>query len=230
MLLPLALSSCSRTSPASSGSTSIPSTPEAKATSEDPDNGVYPGVDLKDVLLPVGVLPKGYKAEKAYTDNSGTGLGPTVTKPISKNCNLLRRNTWVNAAGIGTAGWAEAYFTSSPPKAYVEEIDSFRGSSARTAMTRLKTYAKSCATFKDSSGPKQATFKVVMKPVRGLGEESFEIVMSARVYVSGQTTVVSREGHVIVFSICNDGSSDLGAPAIGFARKLVANVRSQTGN
>ncbi|UXY22963.1 hypothetical protein N8I84_32880 [Streptomyces cynarae] len=222
-MLPLVLCSCSpspnRISPS-----------EAKAQSEDPDHNVWTGEDLKALLLPVNVLPKKYKPNKDLTADSGTHFGPTGQKPISTDCTLLQRTSWVDAAGTGLASWAQADFRSSSQEEYSEEIDSFRGTDAWTAMTRLKKYAESCTAFKDSYDGTTATYKAITKTVPGLGDESFETVMTTAVYDGGMTTVVSRVGHDIVFSSYDVRSSDLGAPAVGFARKLVANVKAKTGN
>jgi hypothetical protein len=223
VLLTLALSSCSPKPKRISAS-------ESKAQSEDPDHGVWTGEDLKTLLLPVGLLPKGYKPNKHFTTDSGTHFGATGKKPISTNCTWLASNTWVDAAGIGLASYAQADFINSSQEEYSEQIDSFRGTDAWTAMTRLKKYAERCATFKESSGGTVATFKAVTKSVPGLGDESFETVLSAAVYDGGQTIVVSHIGHDIVFSNFNVHSSDLGAPAVGLARRLVANVKAKTGN
>ncbi|MFF3920604.1 hypothetical protein ACFYZB_45905 [Streptomyces sp. NPDC001852] len=223
VLVPFALSSCSSSSISTDAA-------EAKAASEDPDHGVWTGEDLKALLLPVGALPKGYKPDRDYTADSGTHFGATVKKPISNNCTLLETNTWVDAAGIGIASYAQADFQKPSKEEYSEDIDSFRGTDAWTAMTRLRKYVASCATFKDSSGPAVATFKVATKAVPDLGDESFETVLSAAVYEGGQTIVVSRVGHDIVFSENSVYSSDRGALALGLARRLVANVRVKTGN
>lgn len=223
VLLPIALSSCSPKPDGTSAS-------KGEAQSEDPDHGVWTGEDLKTLLLPVSVLPKGYRPNKRYTADSGTHFGVALKKPISTDCTLLERNTWVDAAGVGLAAWAQAAFLNSSQETYDEQIDSFRGSDAWTAMTRLKGYVERCATFKDSSRPSTATFKAVTKAVPGLGDESFETVLSSAVYDGGSTVVVSRVGHDIIFSNYNVRSSDLGEPAVGFARKLVANVTVKTGN
>ncbi|MGW3177122.1 hypothetical protein [Streptomyces sp. NPDC001153] len=229
-LVPLALdvSACS--------SSSAPETTEARARasaqSADPDHDVWTGEDLSTLLLSVRDLPKGkrYKVQKGYPINSGTHFGGPVTKPVKAHCEWLLSTTWSEASNVGLASYASSYFANAAQAEYIEDIDSYRGTDAWTAMDRLKKYARSCSTFKDTDGA-PITVTATTKTLSGLGDDSLEIDMTSNVNpVAGTTTIVSRIGHDIIFSTSTDTRSQAIHTAEENARKLATAVKAKTGN
>ncbi|EST18871.1 hypothetical protein M878_43945 [Streptomyces roseochromogenus subsp. oscitans DS 12.976] len=193
---------------------------------------MWTGEDLSTLLLSAGDLPKGkaYKVQKGYPINSGTHFGGPISKPVQARCDWLMSTTWSEASNVGPASYAASYFANAAQEEYLEEIDSYRSTDAWTAMARLKNYARSCSTFRDTDGP-PITVTAATKPLPGLGDDSLEVDMTSNVNsVGGHITVVSRIGHDIIFS----GSTGTRSQAIQMAEenagKLASAVKAKTGN
>lgn len=222
LLMPLALAACSSSS---SSGTASPST--GAHASANPDAGIPTGATLKQLLLPVSVLPKGYKAQPSYTRDTGTTMEAPTSAPATTDCTKLETTSWIGLTNVGPASFAQADFENSYQEEYNEEIDAFRGGDAQTVMSRIKNLVTKCATFKDNSGGTAATFTVKTTTVPALGDDSFEVVVTSPAYQGGQTVVVSRVGNEVITSFYNVQSGDLGAPALGFDKTLVANVKAK---
>ncbi|ARH89486.1 MULTISPECIES: hypothetical protein [Streptomyces] len=229
-VLSFALAACSSGdtgSPSKAASdASAPATKQAGATGG-PNAGLLSGPRLKALLLPAGVLPKGYRADPKATRNSGNAFAPSSSAPVdlAGACPKLEASAWIQTTGIESASFAQGDFANSAQEEFNEEIDSFRGTEAHTVMTRLQQVLKHCARYTDTSSGASAAVTIKTTAVPKTGDETLKAVLSAPEWEGGTTLVASRVGNVVITTFYSVQSDDMGAAGLGLTKKLVAQVQ-----
>lgn len=226
-VLPLALAACS------SGGSDRPSSDASaghKGSSDSaggPDAGLLNGTRLKAALLPVGELPKGYKADPHATRDSGTAFAPASSKApldLAGACPKLEASAWIQTTGLESAAFAQGDFANASQEEFNQEVDSFRGKDAQTVMLRLGQVLRHCAHFTDKSNGTTAAVTIKTATVPKMGDQTLKAVLTAPEWEGGTTLVASRVGNVVVTTFYNVQSNDKGAAGLGLTKKIVAQV------
>ncbi|MCM2428068.1 hypothetical protein [Streptomyces sp. RKAG337] len=233
LLLPLALTACSSatdsaagTGPAvtattaSSGATTSPATTAPAAT----DARLLTGDKLRAVLLRGDVLPKGYKANADGTRDSGLDLAPVAKDGAAGACGALEQTGWIRVSGIESASFAQGDFLNAKREEFTQEVDTFRGSGAVTAMTRIQQAFTRCAHFTDSGSGSPVPVKVKSGPIAGSKGQSIKAVLTSDQWDGGTTLVATRVGNSVITTFYAVQSADLGAADVGFTQKIAKNL------
>lgn len=226
-VLPLAVTACS---PDGSDHPSDASAGHKKASDSagGPNAGLLNGTRLKALLLPVGELPKGYKADPHATRDSGTAFGPAASKApldLAGACPKLEASAWIQTAGIEGAAFAQGDFANASQEEFNQEADSFRGNDAQTVMLRLGQVLKHCAHFTDKSNGTSAAVTIKTTTVPKVGDQTLKAVLSAPEWEGGTTLVASRVGNVVITTFYNVQSDDMGAAGLDLTKKIVAKAQ-----
>ncbi|MFI9105605.1 hypothetical protein ACIGXA_34380 [Streptomyces fildesensis] len=236
LLLPLALTACSSakdsaagTGPAvtattpSSGATTSPAT-TAPAAPADTDARLLTGDKLRAVLLRGDVLPKGYKADADGTRDSGLDLAPVAKDGAAGACGALEQTGWIRISGIESASFAQGDFLNAKREEFTQEVDTFRGSGAVTAMTRIQQAFTRCAHFTDSGSGSPVPVKVKSGPIAGSNGQSIKAVLTSDQWEGGTTLVATRVGNSVITTFYAVQSADLGAADVAFTQKIAKNL------
>ncbi|AJT61915.3 hypothetical protein [Streptomyces chattanoogensis] len=221
-VLPFALTACS------SGDAGGKSAPSASPKAGAPKADLLNGTRLKSLLLPVGVLPKGYHADPQATRDTGKALqAPASSKALdlAGACPKLEASAWIETSGVPSASFAQADFVNASQEEFNEEVDSYRGTDAQTVMKRLEKVLTHCASFKDTSNGTTASVKVKTTTVPKVGDQTLKAVLSAPEWEGGTTLVATRVGNVVITTFYNVQSSDMGAAGLDLTKKIAAGVQ-----
>jgi hypothetical protein len=222
-VLPLALTACSGGSGSPSKDTSGPSASAGAAKTV-----LLNGTRLKSLLLPVGVLPKGYKADPEATRDSGGSLAAASSKKpvdLASACPKLEASAWIQTSGIEGAAFAQGDFVNASQEEFNQELDSFRGTDAQTVMKRLGQVLKHCAHFEDTAGDTKASVTIKTTTVPKVGDQTLKAELSAPEWEGGTTLVAARVGNIVVTTFYSVQSSDMGAAGLDLTKKIVARVQ-----
>ncbi|TJZ59078.1 hypothetical protein FCH28_02770 [Streptomyces piniterrae] len=223
--LPFALTACAS---GDTGGKPAASGPSAGSTAGDPNAGLLSGTRLKSLLLPVGVLPKGYRADPQGTRDTGKvfeAASSSKAVDLASACPKLEASAWIETSGVPSASFAQADFVNAAQEEFNEEVDSFRGTDAKKVMKRLEQVLTHCAHFKDNSGGTAAAVTIKTTKVPKVGDETLKAVLSAPEWEGGTTLVATRVGNVVITTFYSVQSSDMGAAGLGLTEKIVARVR-----
>ncbi|BDM69237.1 hypothetical protein HEK616_27240 [Streptomyces nigrescens] len=227
-VLPLALAACS------SGGSDHPSSGASaghKGSSNaagGPNAGLLNGTRLKALLLPVGALPKGYKADPQATRDSGTAFAPASSKAplnLAGACPKLEASAWIQTAGLESAAFAQGDFANASQEEFNQEVDSFRGKDAQTVMLRLGQVLQHCAHFTDKSNGTTAAVTIRTTTVPKMGDQTLKAVLTAPEWEGGTTLVASRVGNTVITTFYNVQSGDKGSAGLGLTKKIVAQAQ-----
>ncbi|MFD8547173.1 hypothetical protein [Streptomyces sp. NPDC059649] len=222
-VLPLAVTACSD-QPSSDASAGHKKASDAAG----PNAGLLNGTRLKALLLPVGELPKGYKADPKATRDSGAALAPASSKAplkLADACPKLEASAWIQTAGMEGAAFAQGDFANAAQEEFNQEADSFRGGDAQTVMLRLGQVLKHCAHFTDKSNGTSAAVTIKTTTVPKVGDQTLKAVLSAPEWEGGTTLVASRVGNVVITTFYNVQSDDMGAAGLDLTKKIVAKAQ-----
>ncbi|OIK24120.1 hypothetical protein [Streptomyces malaysiense] len=212
--LPLALTACS------TGSTDA-SAPSAKQTAKDPNASLPTGTQLKKALAPASYFPAGYAVESDNTADSGDQLLTQSAKSGAKpGCTRLESTSWIQLTGYkGGVSFAQNDYTiKDKTQELAQEIDAFRGTTAKAVMKEFANVAADCATFTDTDA--HAKVAVTGKATAGLGDEAYTMTLTSGAWQNGSTLVAARSGNSVV-TVLSTADSDNGAAS---AKKLTAKV------
>lgn len=224
LLLPLSLTACSANDSGSSDS----SAPKKASTPADPNAGLLTGTKLKTLLLPASALPKGFTKSSDGARDSGDSFGPASSATVApdKACEMLMSTGWIQASGIESASFAQNDYADSYSNQFAQEIDTFRGSDAKTVMAHLSQVFTKCATFEDNSDQGKAAVKITSSPVTGLGDEAVKAVMTSPAWDGGETMVAARVGKTVVTTFYSSSESDKGEAVMDLTKQLVSRVEA----
>lgn len=226
-LVPFTLAACSSGAATDSSATASASSSAAPPT-VDPNAGVITGTRLKALLLPVSVLPKSYTVDKQVTYDSADVFSPPSNGAVEYGsaCRNLEATSWIRTAATGSGAFAQADFMDPSQQEFYERIDSFHGTDAQTAMTRLADVFAHCAHFTDTSGNPTASVTIKTTKLPGIGDETIKAVESAPEWQGGTTLVATRVGNEVITTLYNVQSNDLGSGAVPLTEKIIAKVKA----
>ncbi|MEU1629171.1 hypothetical protein ABZ746_28420 [Streptomyces sp. NPDC020096] len=214
--------------PSSAASTPSDRSTQSSPTAQDPNTGLLSGTQLKSLLLPAAVLPKGYSADPQATRDSGEIFAPpsSTAVDLATACPKLEASAWIQTSGISGAAFAQGDFTNPYHEEFNEEIDSFRGTDAQTVMTHLKEILTHCAHFTDTSSGTTASVGISTTTVLGVGDQTLKAVLCAPQWDGGTTLVATRVGNTVITTFYNTQSSDMGAAGLSLTKKIAAKVKA----
>ncbi|MFJ7149658.1 hypothetical protein ACIQVT_15855 [Streptomyces sp. NPDC100445] len=220
--LPLALSACS------SGSSS--DTASAKPTKAKNTNaGLLTGTQLKGVLAPASVVPAGFTAEADGSSDSGGEFVSASTRSTAKpDCTRLEATSWIQVSGYkGGASFAQNdYVNQDKTEEVAQEVDVFRGDTAKTVMKSLESVAKECASFTDTDA--HATVKVAGRSTAGLGDEAYTMTLTSGAWENGTTLIATRSGNAVVTVLSTAGSDDGAAIAKKVTVRVLGSLKDKS--
>lgn len=218
-VLPMALVGCS-----SSGADTAPvASPSGPApTSADPNAGLLTGSQLKKALAPASFFASGFAIDAAATrDTGGTYVEPAVAAVPKPDCAKLGGTSWIDITGISGVSFAQDDYVNKNTSAEIaQEIDVYRGPTAKAVMEALAKVSVACPSFKDSGTSSKV--KVSERAATGLGDEAYIITLTDPTWESGTTMVAARIGTAVVTVLSSEGK-DNGAV---FAKKLTRHIAS----
>lgn len=222
----LLLAACNGDTPAADGTTppasaSDTATPAPVTT---PPPTTPDGDKLKAALPTAGTLPVGWKVEKGSEADSANGLAdPDPAVLPTDSCN----NALTGALPDGLltdyrAAYAYEVLLDPDINSNDVEFASFEGDNAEKLLTSIKTVVKRCATYQAEGGDgKKIPTTAAVTPVRGLGDEAYEVKVTPKGDYEGSINILVRTGNVILG--VDAGSSDRTGPeVIEQARKFAA--------
>ncbi|TKA10027.1 hypothetical protein [Actinacidiphila oryziradicis] len=217
--LPLALVACS------SGSTSTKASASTGATSaaaKDPNAGLLTGTQLKKALAPATFFAAGFASDSSATRDTGdTYSEPSVAAVSKPDCTKLDGTSWIALTGIDGVSFAQGdYINKSTSAEIAQEIDVYRGTTAKKVIGAVVKLASACPSFTDSQTSSKV--KVSEHSEAGLGDEAYTITLTDSSWQSGTTLTAARVGTAVV-SVLSSSGSDNGAAA---AKKLTGQIVS----
>jgi hypothetical protein len=223
--LPLLVTACSAagsSSPGSAYGSAVATVAAASSSAANPDAGLLTGVELKGLLEPKSFFPKGFSADPGNSVNTGdTYQQPTA--PGKLPCTRLDATSWVDLSGIGPVSFAQDDFidqTTSQQAA--QEIDVYRGTSARVVMAALRKAAGRCPRFTDSQTSSVVTVRLGKGPA--VGDDSLSFRLSSPRWLGGTTLVAVRVGTAVITVLFSADSGTGGTQADYLATKLAGKV------
>jgi hypothetical protein len=228
-LLVLAVVGCS-----TGGSTSTSASSPARATtgSASASGGAGAALDgntLYSLLLPASAMPKGYRIDSSGTRNSGQSLPQDASQPVSASqaCNLLTGTSWILAGGINSSDFAENDYDNPSKTAEVaQEVDYFQPGDATKVMSELWQVFGRCRSFTQQAAGTTAKTSLTRVRLRRVGDGGIKAVELSPVFSGGTTLAAIRIGDVIVTCLDSSPSSNNGAAAVTFAKRIVQRVRA----
>ena len=206
-----------------------PGTPRPSGGTSVPEKGQLHGTDLAGLLLPPSALPKGLKPNADGTRNSADAVRPPSRTPVPRAaaCRMLDTTAWIDAAGIGSATFAQSDAVNA---AHTEEvaqgIDTFRAGDAGRVITGLYRVLAHCARFTDTYGGNTAHVRLARSRVHANGADGVKAVLTAPEWEGGATLVALRGGDAVVTVQYDYGHAGRGAAAVRWAGRIAAKVRA----
>lgn len=228
---------------AAGGCASITSTPgtgsAALATQPTPPPAtpaVLTGTRLARLLLPASAMPAGFSLAPASARNSGGGVvnDTSTLPPPGQMCQLLTKTSWLLAAGITGAAFAQNGYANTARTGEIgQEIDAFQGTDAQEVMSRLWMVFRRCAAFTARSGGHtgEVTGQASLLPGPGGGAvkaDAMKLVLTSSLYRGGETLVAIRVGNNIVTCFDSTPRASLGAAAVTLAGRLAGRLAAVT--
>jgi hypothetical protein len=233
---PAAASSPASGSPQASGATSAsgssPATAAASASAS--DSAALTGSTLNTLLLPASVLPAGFKLDTQGARNTGASVAQDSSSPVaaSKVCGLLTGTSWILAAGLDSATFAQNdYLDAGHTQEVAQEIDTFTGTDATKVMSGLWKAFGRCHDFTQKYNGMTAKTTLVRSRPTSAAYAAIEAVQTSPTFTGGTTLVAIRIGNAIVTVLYSASSHDKGGAAVTLAEEIaqrVQHVQEQT--
>jgi hypothetical protein len=204
----------------SAGSEAVSAAPAAK---------VLTGAKLKSLLLPASAMPKGFRLNADGVRDTGDSVAPSSSSPVARGkvCGMLMQTSWIQAAGIGSATFAQNdYGNAGHTDQVAQEIDTYHGDDAQKTMSGLRKAFAGCTAFTDKSSGVTAQVKLVRSPLHGAGDEGIKVVGTSPTWQGGMTLVAVRVGNAVVTTFYSASGHDKGAAAVKMAESLAKKVQS----
>ncbi|WP_441250622.1 hypothetical protein [Kitasatospora sp. McL0602] len=228
--LPLALTACgpgaSKTSAQAAPAPAV-ATASDKAAPAEPNTGLRTGTQLKAALAPASFFPAGFALDAAGSRDTGdTYEQPSTAEVPMPDCTKLGGTSWTEITGIAGVSFAENDYVDKNSSAEIsQEIDVYRGDTAKTVTGALGRISTACKTFQDAQT--SSTVKVAEKPTAGLGDEAYTITLTDPAWQNGQTLIAVRTGTSVVTVLANDGSDNGAATARKLAAQLFTGLKAK---
>jgi hypothetical protein len=213
------------------GSGSAPATASAPARSATASPGavVLDGDTLYRLLLSASAMPSGFSIDSSGTRNSGQSLPQDMSQPVSASqaCNLLTGTSWILAAGISSADFAQNdYANSSKTAEIAQEIDYFQPGDAAKVMSRLWSVFGHCRSFTQQAAGTTARTSMTRARLRRVGDGGITAIQTSPVLYGGTTLTAIRVGNAIVTCLDSSAGHDDGAAAVTMAKRIVQRLRA----
>jgi hypothetical protein len=219
--LPLALAACSPGATPSPAPDEPAGPPSAAPPPADPDAGLLTGTQLRGLLEPRAYFPRGYVRDPAGTRDTGSSYQqPGTTDAARPKCSLLGATSWTSITGIDGVSFAEdAYINTASSSEIAQEIDVYRGTTARAVMRKLGAVAAACPWYTDAQTGSRATVSERASPRFPQG--GYVITVTDPAWRGGTTLVAARAGTAVVTVLSTDGADNGHASAMRLASQLV---------
>ena len=223
--------SSSSTPPATTGSSpaTAPS-PATPVTSASPTaaTATLTGSTLNTLLLPASTMPAGFKLDTQGARNTGAGVAQDSSSPVaaSKVCNLLTGTSWILAAGVDGATFAQNdYLDGGHTQEIAQEIDTFSGSDATKVMSGLWQAFGHCRDFTQHYNGMTARTTLVRSRPASAAYAAIKAVQTSPTFTGGTTLVAIRTGNAIVTVLYSSYSKNEGAAALTLAEQIAQRVQ-----
>ena len=224
------------TPPAATGSSSAgassPATPatsaSAPASASDSASATLTGSTLKTLLLPASTMPAGFKLDTQGARNTGPGVAQDSSSPVPANkvCNLLTGTSWILAAGVDSATFAQNdYLDAGHTQEIAQEIDTFGGSDATKVMSGLWQAFGHCRGFTQRYNGMTAKTTLVRSRPTSAAYAAIKAVQTSPTFTGGTTLAAIRTGNAIVTVLYSSSSSNKGAAALTLAEQIAQRVQ-----
>jgi hypothetical protein len=141
--------------------------------------------------------------------------------PPTPNCRLLGATSWTSITGISGVSFAEDDYTDKARSSEIaQEIDVYRGTTARAVMRKLGAVATACPWYTDAQTGRRATVRETASP--RFAEGGYVITVTDPAWRSGTTLVAARVGTAVVTVLSTDGADNGHASAMRLAAQLVS--------
>lgn len=219
-ILPMALVGCSSSDRAGTAPVASPS--EAAPTTADPNAGLLTGSQLKKALAPASFFASGFAIDAGATrDTGGTYVEPSIAAVPKPDCTKLGGTSWIDITGLSGVSFAQDDYVNKNTSAEIaQEIDVYRGPTAKAVMEALGKISTACPSFTDSGT--NSKVKVSEHAATGLGDNAYIITLTDPAWESSTTMVAARVGTAVVTVLSSEGK-DNGA---AFAKKLTRHITS----
>ena len=221
--VPFAVAACSPGAhPPAAGAT----TTAARSTAN-PDLGLLTGAQLQRLLAPPSYFPAGFVPDPAGARDSGPGYQqPTASRIRAPDCRLLGGTSWTTITGIGGVSFAQDDYLDRARSAEIaQEIDVYRGGTARAVLRKLGGIAAACPSYTDPQTHTRATVRERARP--RLGDGGYVITVTDPAWRGGTTLVAARAGTAVVTVLSTAGPGNGRASALKLASHLVAALPGQ---
>ncbi|MGI8334861.1 hypothetical protein ACRYCC_33325 [Actinomadura scrupuli] len=190
---------------------------------------VLSGTKLNSLLLPASAMPKGFRLNADGVRNTGDSVSPPSSSPVpqGKVCGMLMETSWIRAAGIEGATFAQNdYGDPGQTSQIAQEIDTYHGDDAQKTMAALRKAFAGCKTFTEKTNGMTAKVKLVGSAVQGTGDEGIKAVATSPVWEGGLTLAAVRVGNVVITTLYSSSHKDKGAAAVTMAEAIAKKVQS----
>ncbi|MEV5440237.1 hypothetical protein AB0K80_30150 [Streptomyces sp. NPDC052682] len=224
--LPLVLSACSSGSDSSSAEGAASAEP---AKTKDPNAGLLTGTQLKAALAPASAFPAGFAADASAARDTGDTYQAPATKSAAKpRCADLGATSWISLTGIEGVSFAQNSYVNKDTSAELDqEIDVYRGTTAKDVMKGLAKVVAACPTYTDSDT--HSAVKVTGASTAGLGDEAYTITLTNSAWENGTTLIAARLGTAVVSVLSTDGRDNGAASAKKLAEKVLTSLEGKSG-
>ena len=190
---------------------------------------VLSGTKLNSLLLPASAMPKGFKLNADGVRNTGDSVASPSSSPVPRDkvCGMLVETSWIRAAGIEGATFAQNdYGDPGQTSQVAQEIDTYHRDDAQKTMAALRKAFAGCTAFTEKTSGMTAKVKLVSSAVRGAGDEGIKAVVSSPIWEGGVTLAAVRVGNAVVTTLYSSTHRDKGAAAVKMAGELAKKVQS----
>ena len=212
-----------------SSSSSPPSPPVTTHSAPPSSAAPLSGPQLANVLLPASSMPSGYELDPSATRNTGAQLPSDSAQPVpdSQLCQAFAQTSFIRVAGIRTGVFAQSDYVNADHSAEIaQEIDTFTGTDAQQAMTKLWQAFGKCSHFSYHSNGTTVSSTLTRSRLPGVGDEAIKAVVVSPVFQGGDTLVAIRMGSQIITTLVSSTSKDLGAPGVRYAKQIAQRLRA----
>ncbi|WP_428952938.1 hypothetical protein [Streptomyces sp. cg35] len=219
--LPLALTACS-SSDGSDGSGTAGSSGGATASAAAKSPAPLTGARLKKALAPASFFGAGYAVDPSGARDTGTDYQEPSSDPAAlakPDCTKFGGTSWLAITGDEGVSFAQNdYVNSATTTDIAQQIDTFRGTGARTVLTHLRKAAEACPTYRDADT--KSTVKVTGTATAALGDAAYTLTLTDPTWENGTTLIAVRVGPSVISVMSTDGKDNGAATAGKLAAKI----------
>jgi hypothetical protein len=174
------------------------------------------------------MLPAGFKPDTQGARNTGASVAQDSSSPVpaSKVCGLLTGTSWILAAGLDSATFAQNdYLDAGHTQEVAQEIDTFTGTDATKVMSALWKAFGRCRDFTQKYNGMTAKTTLVRSRPTSAAFAAIEAVQTSPTFTGGTTLVAIRIANAIVTVLYSASSHDKGGAAVTLAEEIAQRVQ-----